>query len=38
MPASAIETGCIDFVLTPEGIAKQIMKLAQGVSSPSPDG
>jgi two-component system chemotaxis response regulator CheB len=30
MPESAIESGCIDFVLSPEGIAKQIVRIAQG--------
>ena len=28
MPQSAIESGCIDFVLTPENIAKKIVELA----------
>jgi chemotaxis response regulator CheB len=28
MPASAIETGCIDFVLSPEDIARQIIRIA----------
>ena len=30
MPESAIESGCIDFVLSPENIAKQIVKIAYG--------
>lgn len=30
MPESAIESGCIDFVLSPEGIAQQIVSLARG--------
>ncbi|MDD2881023.1 MAG: chemotaxis protein CheB [Rhodoferax sp.] len=30
MPESAIDTGCIDFVLTPEDIAKEIVRIAQG--------
>jgi chemotaxis response regulator CheB len=29
MPVSAIETGCIDFVLSPEDIAKKIREIAQ---------
>ena len=29
MPESAIETGCIDFVLAPEGIAKEIVRIAR---------
>ncbi|MBK9444246.1 MAG: chemotaxis protein CheB [Comamonadaceae bacterium] len=29
MPESAIESGCIDFVLSPEDIAKQIVRIAQ---------
>jgi len=29
MPASAIATGCIDFVLSPEGIAKKIVEIAR---------
>ena len=28
MPETAIESGCIDFILTPENIAKQIVKIA----------
>ncbi len=28
MPASAMESGCIDFVLSPEDIAKEIMRIA----------
>ena len=30
MPASAIASGCIDFVLSPEGIAQKIVQIAQG--------
>jgi two-component system chemotaxis response regulator CheB len=30
MPASAIATGCIDFVLSPEDIAQEIIKIARG--------
>lgn len=30
MPASAIATGCIDFVLSPEAIAQKIVQIAQG--------
>lgn len=29
MPESAIESGCIDFVLSPENIAKEIVKIAR---------
>jgi chemotaxis response regulator CheB len=29
MPASAIASGCIDFVLSPEDIAKEIVRIAQ---------
>lgn len=29
MPETAIESGCIDFILTPEGIAKEIARIAQ---------
>jgi two-component system, chemotaxis family, protein-glutamate methylesterase/glutaminase len=30
MPGSAIASGCIDFVLSPEGIAKEIIRIAHG--------
>jgi chemotaxis response regulator CheB len=30
MPQSAIDSGCIDFVLSPEDIAKEIVRIAQG--------
>src|SRR6202030_4685336 len=30
MPESAIESGCIDFVLSPEGIAQEIIRIAHG--------
>jgi two-component system chemotaxis response regulator CheB len=30
MPASAIASGCIDFVLSPEGIAAEIVRIARG--------
>jgi two-component system chemotaxis response regulator CheB len=30
MPASAIASGCIDFVLSPEGIAEEIVRIAHG--------
>ena len=33
MPQSAIESGCIDFILSPEEIAQQIVKIAHGVSA-----
>jgi len=29
MPESAIDTGCIDFVLSPEHIAREIVRIAQ---------
>ncbi len=32
MPQSAIESGCIDFILSPEEIAQQIIKIAHGES------
>src|ERR1700685_1542225 len=32
MPGSAIASGCIDFVLSPEGIAKEIVRIADAVS------
>jgi chemotaxis response regulator CheB len=31
MPESAIESGCIDFVLSPEDIAKEIVRIAHAV-------
>jgi chemotaxis response regulator CheB len=34
MPESAIESGCIDFVLSPEDIAKTILQIAR---SDKPD-
>jgi len=30
MPASAIASGCVDFVLSPEAIARKIISIAQG--------
>ena len=30
MPASAIASGCIDFVLSPEDIAQEIVRIAHG--------
>jgi chemotaxis response regulator CheB len=30
MPESAIDTGCIDFVLSPEDIAREIVRISQG--------
>jgi chemotaxis response regulator CheB len=33
MPASAIASGCIDFVLSPEDIAREIGRIAQAVSA-----
>jgi chemotaxis response regulator CheB len=32
MPASAIATGCIDFVLSPEDIAREIARIAHGAT------
>jgi chemotaxis response regulator CheB len=32
MPESAIERGCIDFVLSPEGIAQEIVRIAHEAS------
>jgi two-component system, chemotaxis family, protein-glutamate methylesterase/glutaminase len=32
MPASAIASGCIDFILSPEDIAQEIMRIARGAS------
>lgn len=32
MPESAIASGCIDFVLAPEDIAREIVRIAQGVA------
>jgi chemotaxis response regulator CheB len=29
MPETAIESGCIDFILSPEDIAKEIIRIAQ---------
>ena len=31
MPESAIESGCIDFILSPEDIAKEIVRIAHRV-------
>lgn len=33
MPESAIESGCIDFILSPEDIAKEIVRIVSGVES-----
>jgi two-component system, chemotaxis family, protein-glutamate methylesterase/glutaminase len=33
MPVSAIESGCIDFILSPEDIAKEIKRIMSGVKS-----
>jgi two-component system chemotaxis response regulator CheB len=35
MPESAIDTGCIDFILSPEEIAKEIVHIAQYVANGS---
>lgn len=34
MPESAIDSGCIDFVLSPEDIAKEIVRIAQREEGP----
>jgi chemotaxis response regulator CheB len=31
MPKSAIASGCIDFILSPEDIAKEIVRIAHAV-------
>ncbi|HRQ48722.1 MAG TPA: chemotaxis protein CheB [Rhodocyclaceae bacterium] len=36
MPESAIETGCIDFVLSPEAIAHEIVRIARAARDPVP--
>lgn len=36
MPESAIETGCIDFILSPTAIAKEIVRIAHGEVSHKP--
>jgi two-component system, chemotaxis family, protein-glutamate methylesterase/glutaminase len=36
MPASAIASGCVDFVLSPEDIARKIMEIIHGDLSHSP--
>jgi len=33
MPESAIASGCIDFILSPEGIAEEIVRIAHAVSN-----
>jgi two-component system, chemotaxis family, protein-glutamate methylesterase/glutaminase len=33
MPESAIATGCIDFILSPEDIAKEVVRIARGDTS-----
>ncbi|MEO8060213.1 MAG: chemotaxis protein CheB, partial [Burkholderiales bacterium] len=38
MPESAIATGCIDFVLSPEDIAKEIVRIARGEASVNATG
>jgi len=38
MPQSAIDSGCIDFILSPEGIAQEIRRIADGdLSVPEAD-
>ena len=36
MPESAIDSGCIDFVLSPEDIAKQIIRIAHAENADAP--
>ncbi len=36
MPESAIESGCIDFVLSPEDIAREIARIAQALDLADP--
>jgi two-component system chemotaxis response regulator CheB len=38
MPDNAIASGCIDFVLAPEDIGRQIMRITGGVSRRAPIG
>ncbi len=38
MPESAIESGCIDFILSPEDIAKEIIHIAHSVSKTTYQG
>jgi chemotaxis response regulator CheB len=38
MPASAIASGCVDFVLSPEGITREIVRIAHGVAPAPPRG
>jgi two-component system, chemotaxis family, protein-glutamate methylesterase/glutaminase len=33
MPETAIASGCIDFILSPEDIAQEIMRIARGADS-----
>lgn len=35
MPNSAIESGCIDYILSPEDIAKEILRIARFAEKPS---
>jgi chemotaxis response regulator CheB len=35
MPASAIASGCVDFVLSPEAIALKIIDIARDADKPS---
>jgi len=37
MPESAIESGCIDFILSPEDIAREIVKIAHAAKRSGPD-
>jgi two-component system chemotaxis response regulator CheB len=37
MPESAIASGCVDFVLSPEDIAKELLRIARSQKVASPD-
>jgi chemotaxis response regulator CheB len=36
MPESAIASGCIDFILSPEDIAREIIRIAQASETRGP--
>lgn len=38
MPETAIESGCVDFVLSPEDIAKEIVRIVEGEACDRPNG
>jgi two-component system, chemotaxis family, protein-glutamate methylesterase/glutaminase len=37
MPQSAIDTGCIDFILSPEDIAREIIRIGRAEDGPRPE-